>query len=150
MVDTQMVTKVREFVVKYTNQGFTPRNTKGYRNNHFFDEIADAVSEFQEAEAKYSNDMEDWKYSSKLETLNKLINENNSNFYLIDNEMLKEIKNLQEKCTEVEKERDLNKSLLDKCRVERESYKTKYELCDQDFKKMFKGNRTQAGEVNDR
>lgn len=146
MVDKNMQKKIRDFVEKYNRQGFTPRDPSMPTHKLFLGEIADAVSEFEEAEAKYSNEIDSWNYQHTLENLNKLINENNSHFYLLDSEILREIKDLREKYSELERERDLNKNLLDKCRQERDQFKQKLESCTENFKQVF-GDKTQDGDV---
>lgn len=122
---SEMVKKSRVFKEKYNKQAFTYRNPDERFHRAILNDLALAVHEFEIAEEKFSNDMKGWDYSSRVENLNKIINECYASEIIEDNIRLKQLEECQKKHSELEKLNDISKNVIKQLTKEKMDLQTR-------------------------
>ncbi len=145
-----MLKKVRDFVKKFNNDGFTYQNPELRTSNLVLDKLADAVHEFEIVEDKHSDYIiTKADYTNRFEELNKMIDLVYTRELLIDKTILKQLKDCEDKRKTLEEKVKEYESMIDKLRTDRDTYKGKFELYDQHFKGMYGSGQTQTGDTSD-
>ena len=88
-------------------------------------------------------------YHKVVDYFNRCISLCVANNVFKDNETAERLQDCQTEYSKLKKELEVNKSIIETLRTDRDSYKAKFELYDQHFKGMYGSGQTQSGSVDE-